>query len=168
MTAEILALFPADAIMVEHIVSRKEFASGGPWENEPDRIQWRDPKTNQMCLIRRNHYGALCGYVGVGSDHPWYNHAYDSIDAKVHGGLTYGEHCDEDPIKGICHVPKIGEADHMFWLGFDCGHSSDFIPDSRFNSFSKGKYRSMQYVRDECAKLALQASYAKGFNLDEI
>lgn len=37
----------------------------GPWDGEPDKMQWTDPATGLDCLIVRNTLGALCGYVGV-------------------------------------------------------------------------------------------------------
>lgn len=43
----------------------------GEWDDEPDRLEWRDAATGLPCLVVRNHSGALCGYVGVGPTHPW-------------------------------------------------------------------------------------------------
>jgi hypothetical protein len=30
----------------------------GPWDDEPDRIEWIDEATGQPCLMRRNGFGA--------------------------------------------------------------------------------------------------------------
>lgn len=49
----------------------------GPWQDEPDKIQWQDEETGLPCLIVRGHMGFLCGYVGVGPDHPGYGLNYD-------------------------------------------------------------------------------------------
>ena len=153
-------LFPADVVVGESLVDRKDWPrKDGPWNQEPDRIQWRDPETGSVCLIKRNAYGGLCGYVGVAPGHPWHNLNYMGlIGVQVHGGLTYSDHCQDDPINGICHVPNPGEADHLYWLGFDCGHSFDLCPNER--SYG-GKYRDVKYVRDEVTNLAKQAKEAE-------
>jgi len=45
----------------------------GEWNSEPDRKQWEDADTGLPCVILRGPMGALCGYVGVSSDHPWFD-----------------------------------------------------------------------------------------------
>lgn len=42
----------------------------------------------------------------------------------VHGGLTYSRDCSGV----LCHVPKEGRPDDVYWYGFDCGHSMDLVP----------------------------------------
>jgi len=43
------------------------------------------------CAIWENSLGALCGYVGIPSGHPWYGDSkLDQVD--VHGGITYTQH----------------------------------------------------------------------------
>lgn len=44
----------------------------GPWQHEPDKVQWTDEATGLPCLAVRNRFGAWCGYVGVDEDHPWH------------------------------------------------------------------------------------------------
>jgi hypothetical protein len=65
----------------------------GPWKSEPDKLQWPDEATGLPCLIKRNPVGALCGYVGVTSDHPYYQQDYDSVNLDAHGGLTFAAGC---------------------------------------------------------------------------
>jgi hypothetical protein len=65
----------------------------GPWQDEPDKKQWRDAATGLPCLIVRGPVGALCGYVGVTADHPLHGKSYEDVDVEVHGGLTYAEPC---------------------------------------------------------------------------
>lgn len=101
----------------------------GPWQGEPDKMQWVDWETDLDCLIVRNHFGALCGYVGVPPEHPW--HGVDGRDdIDVHGGLTYAASCQEgaDEAEGICHVPAPGRSPDVWWFGFDCGHFHDIMP----------------------------------------
>ena len=134
----------------------------GPWDDEPDKIQWIDDITGLPCLIHRNRMGALCGYVGVPEDHPVYKKHYDEHHFTVHGGLTYGDLCAEgdDPSIGICHIPEPGEPDNVYWLGFDCGHLGDLSPNFENivypGEFPKDVYRDVGYVKQECTQLAVQ------------
>jgi hypothetical protein len=116
----------------------------GPWQDEPDKIQWLDAATDLDCLIVRSHTGAWCGYVGVPETHPWFGKGYsesvldgsdnrsDAPDAMigVHGGLTYSDRCqdEDDPAAGICHVAGPGRPEPVWWFGFDCNHAGDFAP----------------------------------------
>jgi len=143
----------------------------GPWDEEPDKKQWEDPDTGLPCLIVRNGSGALCGYVGVSSDHPYYKVGYSGCPQncgedwcehsptyciQVHGGLTFSDRCGPGPEEhSICH---ISEQDDVWWLGFDCGHSHDFIPGTTSLNFNSpgSSYRTIQYVEEEVAKLAAQ------------
>lgn len=112
----------------------------GPWQTEPDKVHWIDPETGYDCLIHRGPLGALCGYVAVEPDHPFYGRQYDevySVDKEgnrtyldVHGSLTYSDFCmeTEDETTGVCHVPQPGRPEKVWWFGFDCGHWMDYIP----------------------------------------
>jgi hypothetical protein len=78
-------------------VNRKDWPAG-EWDNEPDKKQWLDKTTGLPCLIVRNNYGTLCGYVGVPKSHPLHGKGYqslydDNIDIDVHGGLTFSDGC---------------------------------------------------------------------------
>ena len=106
----------------------------GPWVDEPDKVVWVDEVTGLDCMIHRNQAGALCGYVGVGPDHPWHGKSYSEVEATgqvdVHGTLTYSDKCNEKATEanGICHVPAPGREHNIWWLGFDCAHQMDVIP----------------------------------------
>lgn len=140
----------------------------GPWQNEPDKIQWQDEETGYPCLIHRAHkeLGHLCGYVGVPHGHPAYNKDYAAVpDIDVHGGLTFAGPCQSGPDEshGICHKPEPGEPDDIYWLGFDCAHLWDYAPAMvagvRARGISYGEndvYRDIAYVTSECQKLAKQ------------
>jgi hypothetical protein len=150
----------------------------GPWDDEPDKMQWQDSDTGLPCLIVRNHSGALCGYVGVPEGHPWHGKDYEHVGARVHGGITYANHCQAGPEEhAICHVPAPGEPDTVWWLGFDCAHSGDYCPgldaalrkfremtpalrSSAFTHADHNIYRDIAYVKAECASLARQAKEA--------
>lgn len=148
----------------------------GPWNDEPDKLQWTDPATGLPCLIHRNYWGAWCGYVGLPQAHPDYLKPYEDVEVCVHGGLTFADRCspDHDPQtgEGICHLPEPGEPDDVWWLGFDCGHAWDLQPGmleiigraglledrERLIRALIGSaiYRDMAFVRSECASLASQ------------
>lgn len=138
----------------------------GPWDTEPDKVQWPDEATGLPCLAVRNRYnsGHWCGYVGVAEGHPAFGLDYNEVDvADVHGGLTFAAACNpgEGEAQGICHVPGPGEPDHVWWLGFDCHHGFDAAPgdDPRFDY--GGVYRTLGYVRANCAVLAEQLAGMK-------
>lgn len=134
----------------------------GPWDKEPDKIQFEDEETGLPCLIVRNHSGALCGYVGVPEGHPEFEKDCQDINYEVHGGLTFSDFCaDRDDEHGICHVPGKGEPDKVWWLGFDCAHFMDTTPEVErlgleFIIFEGGSYKTVEYVKREIAKLARQ------------
>jgi hypothetical protein len=113
--------------------------------------------------------GHWCGYVGIPEDHPFFGHGYHEYDEvlHVHGGITYSADCDDDPVKGICHVGD----DKRFWIGFDCCHAGDMSPGhlARLRQFNidptgglfDGVYRDFNYVKHECEQLAKQLKEAQ-------
>ncbi len=137
-----------------HFVDKSQFPSG-PWNNEPDKVQWPDKTTGLPCLAVRNHAGAWCGYVGVDPSHPCFGVDYNSIpqDLNCHGGLTFSDQCSGEE-HGICHVVE-NEEDRVWWLGFDCNHSFDLAP-AYARDRARGQYRDLAYVQEQCAQLALQ------------
>lgn len=63
----------------------------GEWDNEPDKVQYIDKDTQLPCLIVRNPFGALCGYVGVRKDHPLFGRSYDArVPYNERSALTLG------------------------------------------------------------------------------
>lgn len=150
-------------------------APPGPWDYEPDKVQWIDPATDLDCLAVRNPFGAWCGYVGLPPTHPWHGVGYSSClvegctedhycehspgDAvQVHGGLTFAASCSESDrgeAFGICHVPFAGRPQDVWWLGFDCAHFGDETPCGG-RSFPGEEYRDLEYVKSECGSLAAQ------------
>lgn len=129
--------------------------TSGEWDNEPDKVSWE--YKGLPCIIRRNHNGAWCGYVGVSAEHPRHGQGYDdNYDLGVHGGLTYAESCEGDPLAGgVCHVADEGD-DHVWWFGFDCGHASDLSPALRDVLGDYGTYRNQEYVMKQTERLADQ------------
>lgn len=157
----------------------KEKWGDGPWRKEPDRAEWK--AHGVPCLAVRNMcYGNWCGYAGVAPGHPlhgvWYTDCPQKCGKKycehspervlsVHGGVTYANLCDGH----ICHVPKSGEPDNVFWFGFDAAHFNDLSPGIRayekargFETFfSCGVYRDLGYVKKQIEELAKQLADMK-------
>lgn len=132
----------------------------GQWDSEPDRLQWVDELTGLDCLaVRSQVSGAWCGYVGVPKSNPWHGKSYNDIEASCHCGLTYSGECSGH----ICHVPGPGRPDDVWWVGFDCAHAWDFSPGLAALCGWPGPdqfeaYRTLAYVRDQCASLAKEAT----------
>jgi len=151
----------------------------GPWDDEPDKVQWEDEATGMPCLAVRNRLGAWCGYVGVPQGHRFHGVGYDDVwlaspeetdYPPSHHELTFSNSCMEGvpEAQGICHVVEPGEDDHVWWLGFDCAHGSDLIPGMmRFHEefrerhpeykeiVERGEtYKTLAYVKAVCAELA--------------
>ena len=159
--------------MSELDIPKKDWGPG-PWQDEPDRLEWRSH--GLPCLIVRNTRvtGALCGYVAVPPGHPLWGKTCsgdDYIDFDVHGGITWTNTCSDH----ICHVPLKGEPDNVWWFGFDCSHAGDLAPRMqatlRFIGFDRPSgldtrrvmgfdgdevYRDLEYVKAEVERLAKQ------------
>ena len=157
-----------------HVVDKTTWAEG-PWKDEPDKVVWVDEATGLDCMIvRHDEYGHFCGYVGVAEPHPAFGKDYDAIDVDVHGGLTFAAACAPEPLRptgGICHTAQPGRPEHVYWLGFDCGHFMDYQPGMRailralgVDDFHRGldlgpftpTYKPLGYVIDEVERLAKQ------------
>lgn len=157
----------------EYTTMNRSMWGAGPWDGEPDKVQWIDADTDLDCLAVRNGVGAWCGYVGVPEGHPWfavgygesfcghsgcYEHTPSNI-INVHGGITYSNFCDEEGAEdsAICHIPLPGRPEQIWWFGFDTCHLGDTYPDRRaLFSTETDVYRTLAYVQAECASLAKQ------------
>jgi len=143
---------------IEYTVDRSGWGHG-PWDGEPDRVQWRT-EAGLPGLIVRNTLGTLCGYVAVPPGHTLHGLHYDheQVSVDVHGGLTYSDSC-QGP---ICHAPRPGEPDNVWWFGFDCAHLGDGTPfmigkfGSDLGRYYADQYRDIGYVRREVERLAKQ------------
>lgn len=125
----------------------------GEWTSQPERARWHDLTTGYECLSLKNNLGTLCGYVRVPRDHALYRVRYTRIEERIgcHGGLTFSGR------PGTRRDAKRGH-----WFGFDCAHYNDITPafttpeHRRFGIGVGGVYRTLDYVRSECAALAMQ------------
>lgn len=143
----------------------------GPWQDEPDRIEWIDPATGLTCLMLRSNpgFGVWCGYVAVPPGHRLHgvahDHAPEMTHYAAHRGLTFAGPCmthDRPKREQVCHVPAPGEPDDVWWFGFDCGHGgTDLSPalaargiGMRALERPSEMYRDVAYVTERCRALA--------------
>jgi hypothetical protein len=161
-----------DAILDERLAKAQPIDKSawgpGPWQAEPDRVEFEH--LGLPCLIvRHERAGHLCGYVAVPPGHPWHGKndstVYDLPDDKrpdAHGGITYASACAGH----VCHVPKPGEPDDVWWIGFDAAHAGDVSPGYEWALSRVGvptgwggvhDYRTVDYMRRQCERLAEQA-----------
>ena len=154
--------------------------AANPWNHEPNVLLWIG--RGLPCAIARGPFGALCGYVGVLTDHPLHGVAYQYADriegVCVHGGLTFSDHycpscywnaeivLDEDGRRAIVSRSDLSEEDEedqelsavderLWWFGFDCAHRGDMTPGASRASRDKNRlYRDLAYVREHCGNFA--------------
>jgi len=120
------------------------------WLDEPDRDEFEH--AGLKCLIlRHSELRHLSGYVAVPKGHLCYGKDYDHMPyddlfpVEVHGGLTFSREGDGDAWqKGY------------WWLGFDCAHAGDIVPDMPIEL--GGTYKNFQYVRRAIEDLANQVT----------
>jgi hypothetical protein len=114
----------------------------GPWDREPDRVQWQH--AGYACLMRRHpRDGFWCGYVGIDEAHPafakdWQGEAFPALENEV----NYSDFCGGT----ICHVPEPDMPERVWWIGFDCGHAWDIAPGLDARARSMMKYTAAEEV----------------------
>ncbi len=120
------------------------------WLKEPDILDFN--VYGFPCRIMRNpDMKFLCGYIGVPNNHPWFEQTYVAVDANAHGGLTYS---GKKPTINFYPDPPPGH----WWIGFDCAHAGDLIPQfSHRPTSDDDHYRTLEFVLTECIALAYQA-----------
>lgn len=141
--------------MKAHSFIDKSTWGNGPWQSEPDGVEWHDQVTDYLCMPRRSTIGgAWGGYVGVPMGHLAYGKAPDALHTdhnfEVHGGLTYAADY---------------ATQHLWLLGFCGNHPYDLLP--VLNPIRQAfpitpgltpphTYRDLDYVAQECAGLTQQ------------
>lgn len=152
--------------IIPHTVPHKHTWGEGPWQQEPDFARLEHAGFPGI-LLRQESSGHWCGYVGVPPGHPWHGKDDSTVyeegvpEPVCHGGITYGRPC----AGSVCHVPKPGEPENVWWLGFDCAHGGDLSPGHakwrRENGFDRWHdedvYRDQTYVTAQVKRLAEQA-----------
>lgn len=133
-----------------------------PWETEPNHAEWIDEDTDYKCrIVRHDHFGHLCGYVGIPKNHPlWGKHYSDdeTMYIHTHGGLTHSGEDQDDK--------------DTWWFGFDCSHGGDLSPNMlihmldrklpNLRNFRRDEvYRTWEYVEREVRELSRQLKQAE-------
>lgn len=154
-----------------------KYRNPGPWDDEPDELDWTDERTGYDCRIMRHpSSGHLCGYVRVPETHALHGKEYsdeltpeqEPLMAAVMEGQI-GKRGAIDVFGMALGVRRIGylfdvhggltfsgelRGKEGYWFGFDCAHCDDLSPGSRYSGGEL--YRDMEYVKAECASLARQ------------
>jgi hypothetical protein len=150
------------------VIDKSEWGPG-PWQDEPDKAVWVDVATDLDCMaVRHDQLGYWCGYVGVPFGHPAYGRDPFAGDDDDVAGLTYGNLCqphEDGPANGICHLAQPGRPEHVYWLGFDCGHFDELAPAlvAWLDRVAPGQphfawqiYKPIGYVIERATELAAQ------------
>jgi len=135
---------------------KKKVLPPGEWIDEADEafFDYKDIKCSVVRFFPEGKIGTLNGYCIIPKGHPWRNKKgiFDFENIDVHGGISY---FSRDKI------------------GFDASHGFDDIPSMMFirekifedmkergpwneliSQIFSSKYRNMEYMIEECKKLA--------------
>lgn len=118
------------------------------WTHEPDELFWIDKDSKLECyIVRHPEIGHLCGYVKLPKGHRYAKKgvSYHDIPSKVHGCITFLENCE-----------MAGQKETAHWIGFDCGHSSDYTPNCDLRIDHPDNYKPFGYVIKEVMLLAAE------------
>lgn len=112
------------------------------WLVERERNRKEFIYHNYQCLILRNGaLGNLCGYIALPPDHHLFGQHYDTIEdiynyeLPAHGDLTFS-----------------GEFENRYWIGFDCAHAGDYVPNSPIND-EEDTYKDMNFVENNLKEI---------------
>lgn len=128
----------------------------GPWDDEPDQKNYITASGLSASILRAEHSGSLCGYVGVPPSHPWFGKEYSDavipsaeqlarpVDTSKISLLSLLCSAGDDPSDGAridCIIrvhggltysgegrERCGEDPALWYFGFDCAHSGDLCP----------------------------------------
>ena len=137
---------------------------------EPDLALWRDSDTGLVCMIKRGHYGHLCGYVGVPNGHKLFglSDEFEPIlqGLRVHGAVTYSGQITTfgafPAMLGFVDNELSFKNTDVWFIGFDAAHSTDLVPMSfglpglLGSSSGDGTYKDFGFMREQCTQLAKQ------------
>ena len=138
---------------MEYLVERQAWPSG-PWDHEPDRVEFEH--SGLPCMLIRNRMGTWCGYAAVNPGHALHGAelGHETLDGvPVYGGISYTGACNGH----ICHVPKPGQPEDVWWFGFDCNHAFDLSPVALAHlggAVEGACYRDTEFATRETKRLA--------------
>jgi hypothetical protein len=90
------------------------------------------------------------------------------VDVRIHGGLTFADKRRCQP-GGISHEIEPGDIEDVYWLGFNCALLGDRSPRLEMHIVAPlaivaapGTYRDINFVIQECRRLAVQLKALEG------
>lgn len=120
---------------------------------QPSKIYKKFSYKGYSCVITKTWMGIHCGYVGITNLTPKYYKNYELCDEiKCHGGITWqGKTVSKN---------KSKKGNEFHWIGFDCGHYNDYIPEMYKNISSSYvdnlPFRDVNYCIKECKNIVNQ------------
>lgn len=160
-------------IKFTNIIDRTQFEKG-PWDNEEIDVQFWISNDNRICSLNRSNFGSLRGYVGINEYFEikiiqQYSN-FELSNYYIHGGITFCDYNSNIDVFLYLGVQLSGyqktfekylePQKPIFWIGFDCLHSSDISPLDIFNK-NKNKnctYKDINFVTKEAEKLSYKIS----------
>lgn len=139
---------------------RSEWSSG-PWQEEPDLVEWRLGGVSYPLLIVRGEAGVLCGFVGVPETHPL--HGTFLRDDATLTSPDLPEVISATRPCGQVFIPT-NEPPTCWWLGFHCGSDREFVPAMPPEAQPSRHYAHLSEVRERVETLA-RALTAIGFEV---
>lgn len=154
----------------------------GPWNNEPDELEWTDEITGLSCaIIRMPWNGALNGYVAVPPGHLLHGKSYSDRVKVPEGAMSRSINVAQDigyirlftasisvaedmqkaelDLVLLCHgglTYAKAASDGAWWFGFDSQHCDDASPKDDRPWASDAVYRDLPYMKKQCERLAWQ------------
>lgn len=113
------------------------------WLYEPNREEF--VHAEMKCLILRDKFLFLGGYVGLPEGHRYHGAHFGDIPVEVHKGLTF---CGKGD--------GVRREKGYWWVGFYCDRAGDRVPGRPYPDRGGEAYRDITYVRKELKKLAEQ------------
>jgi hypothetical protein len=125
-----------------------------PWLDEPTESRWIDEATGLPCFARRfDNMHSWNGYVGFPTSFLDRTKTH-AVRTSPHGGVLCHRVFRFDSLADAVWFERAGyDPLRVWWAGFDCAWASDgdLLP---CHPQYGGTWRSLDFVRTECAKLA--------------
>ncbi len=113
------------------------------WLEEPNKLEFEH--AGLKCLILRDKFLFLGGYVGLPEGHKFHGVHFGEIPFTAHKGLTFSGQGDGDRRES-----------GYWWVGFYCDRPGDRVPGRPYPDRGGETYRDLEFVRRELESLAEQ------------